>query len=85
MYNVVLESGVRQSESAVLFQILFHFRLLQVIEYSSLCYTVGPCLSILDIVVCICYSQIPNLFLPIPFPFGIHKFVFYVCESVSVL
>ena len=68
MYNVVLESGVRQSESAVLFQILFHFRLLQVIEYSSLCYTVGPCLSILDIVVCICYSQIPDLSLPTPFP-----------------
>ena len=31
-----------------LFQILFHYRLLQDIEYSSLCYTVEPrCLSIL--------------------------------------
>ena len=27
----------------ILFQILFHYRLLQDIEYSSLCYTVGPC------------------------------------------
>ena len=37
-----------------LFQILFHYRLLQDIEYSSLCYTVGPCcLSILYVVVCI--------------------------------
>ena len=36
-----------------LFQILFLFRLLQNIEYSSLCYTVDPCwLSILYIVVC---------------------------------
>ena len=44
------------------FQILFPYRLLQNIEYSSLCYTVGPCwLSILYIVVCICSSQAPNL------------------------
>ena len=34
-----------------LFQILFHYGLLQDIEYTSLCYTVGPCLSILYIVV----------------------------------
>ena len=26
----------------ILFQILFHFRLLQDVEYSSLCHTVGP-------------------------------------------
>ena len=38
-----------------LFQILFHYRLSQDIEYSSLCYTGGPCcLSILYLVVCIC-------------------------------
>ena len=38
--------------------ILFHYRLLQDIEYSSLCYTVGPYwLFILYIVVCICYIQ----------------------------
>ena len=36
------------------FQILFHYTLLQDIEYSSLCNTVGPCcLSILYIVVCV--------------------------------
>ena len=58
----------------------FHDRLLQDIEYSSLCCTVGPCwLSILYIVVCICESQTPNLSLhPTPnFPaisFGNHKF-----------
>ena len=30
-----------------LFHFLFHYGLLQGIEYSSLCYTVGSCLSIL--------------------------------------
>ena len=39
----------------ILFQILFPYRLLENIEYSSLRYTVGPCwLSILYIVVWIC-------------------------------
>ena len=39
----------------ILFQILFHYRLLQDIECNSLCYTVGPsCLSTLYIVVYIC-------------------------------
>ena len=36
------------------FQILFHYRLLQDIECSSLCYTVGSCWSVLQVVVCIC-------------------------------
>ena len=62
IYNI---SGAQQSDSVIyiyiyiyiyiLFQILFHCRLLQHIEYSSLCYTVGLCcLSILYTVVCIC-------------------------------
>ena len=57
--NVVLVSGVQQSDSvihihvSILFQILFPFRLSDNIEQSSLCYTVGPCwLSILNIAVC---------------------------------
>ena len=29
--------------TCILFQIIFHYKLLQDIEYSSLCYTVGPC------------------------------------------
>ena len=38
---------------SIFFQILFLYRLLQNIEYSSLCYTVGPYwLAILYIVVC---------------------------------
>ena len=92
IYNVVLVSGVQQSDSvihihiSILLQVLFPFRLLLNIEQSSLCYAVSPCwLSILSIVVCLCQSQTTNLSLPQPFPFGNHKFVFYVCESVSVL
>ena len=47
--NVVLVSGVQQSNSvihthvSILFQILFLFMLLHNIEQNSLCYTVGPC------------------------------------------
>ena len=47
IYNVVLVSTIQQSESIIhihistLFQILFPNRLLQSIEQSSLCYTVG--------------------------------------------
>ena len=47
--NVVLVSGVQQSDSvlhihvSILFQILFPYRPLQSIEHTSLCYTVGLC------------------------------------------
>ena len=61
----------------------FPYRLLQDIEFSSLCYTVGPCFSVLYVLMYICWSQTPNL--PLSLPFDNHKFVFYVCESVSVL
>ena len=40
----------------IFFLFLFHYRLLQDIEYSYLCYTVGPCLSIFYAVACIYYS-----------------------------
>ena len=47
-------------------------------EFSSLCYTVGPCwLFILYIVVCICSSQTPNL--PLPSIFSFLK----NCQTVS--
>ena len=56
--NVVSVSSVQQIDSVIhihfFFQILFHYRLLQGIEYSSLGYIVGPCLSLLYIVMCIC-------------------------------
>ena len=65
--NVVLVSGVQQSDSviyilvSILFQIIFPFRLLRSIEQSSLCYTVGPWLSIL------CFIFSPNFILFIYF------------------
>ena len=91
IYNVALVSGV-QSDSVIhkytyiLFHIISYYILLptQDIEYSSLYYAVGPfCLSILYSAACICQSQTPNLSLPLAstFPFGNHKFVFYVYES----
>ena len=54
--------SVQQSDSVlyILYQILSHYGLLQVIEYSSHCHTVVPCLSIMYIIVCICQPLIPN-------------------------
>ena len=49
----MLISAVQQSDSVIhmyiLFHILSHYDLSEDIEYSFLCYTVGPCLSILHI------------------------------------
>ena len=55
--NVVLVSGVQHSDSvihvSILFRILSPFRLLQKIEQSPLCCTVGPCwFSMLYMAVC---------------------------------
>ena len=89
--SVMLVSGVQQSDSiihiqvSILFQILFPFWLLQNIEQSSLCYSVGPCwLSILNIVVCTCVSQTPSISLPAPFPL-VTISLFSKSMSVSVL
>ena len=58
IYNVVLNSDVQQSDSAIhifSFHILFHDGLSQDIEHSFLHSTIGPwCLSILNIIACIC-------------------------------
>ena len=43
------------------FYIIFSYGLSQDIEYNSLCYTVGSCLSILYIMVCICSPLSPTL------------------------
>ena len=74
VYKVMLVSSVKQSDSVIhihicihiFFRLFSHIRLSKSIEYSSLCYTqLGPCLSILYIVVYVCYSQISNLSLPL--------------------
>ena len=65
IYNVVLISTVEQSDPIahiyILYFIIFHYGLSQVVEYNYLCYRVGPgCLSIhsmLRVVVCICQFQ----------------------------
>ena len=45
----VLVSSVQQSDSVIhTCTYLFHYGLLQDIEYSSLCYTVGPCLALIE-------------------------------------
>ena len=56
-----LSFAVEQSDSVINIYIIYiyiyilsHYGLSQDIEYSSLCYTVGPCLSILYVIVCIC-------------------------------
>ena len=76
--EAVLVSGVQQGDSivhihvSIPFQFLFPLRLLQKTEQSSLCYPIGPCWSsILNIAVCVCQFQAPNLSLP----FGNYKFV----------
>ena len=100
MNNVVLVSGVQQSDSvihihvSILFQILFPFRLLHNIEQSSQCYTVGPCwLSILNIAVCTRQSQTPSLSLHPPFtltPGTISSFsksvgLFLFCKFICII
>ena len=59
---------------SILFQLLFPYRLLQNIKYSSLCYTVGPCwLSVLHIAVWLYQSQLPVHSSSPPSPLDNHK------------
>ena len=63
VYNVVFISAVQKSNIAIQsFHTPFHNGLSQDIEYSYLCSTIVPCLSILYI----CQSQTPNPSLPYP-------------------
>ena len=59
-------------ELYIYIKIIFHDKLLQDIEYCSLCYIANRyCLLILCIVVCVCKSHTPNLSLsPFSFPSG---------------
>ena len=55
-YIYIMEKNMKKNIYVYkLFYILFHYSLSQDIDYSFLCYTVGPCsLSILCILVFIC-------------------------------
>ena len=98
-YNVVLVSGVEQSDSVIyiiyimyiciyiyiyiLFQVLFLYRLLQNIEFPML---YGRFLLVICYIYSSVYMLIPtSWFILAHFPFGNHKFVFYVCGSISIL
>ena len=81
-YFLLYSTGI-QLHTYTHLNILFHYGLLQEIEYSSVCYTVGPRCSC--IVVRICQPQTPNASSPPPSPFSNRGFIFYVRESVSVL
>ena len=64
IFSVQLSDSV--THIYILFHILFYYASSQNTEYSSLCYTIGPCwLSILCLlIVCLCWSQtlIPSLY-----------------------
>lgn len=62
------------------FSCFFHYGLLQDTECSSLCSTVGPCLSIVYITVCTRSSQTPT---PRSSPWQPQVFL-QVCESASI-
>ena len=63
-----LYSKVTQFYTQALFKMIFHYGLSQEIGHSYLCYTVGPCLSFLNVTVCIYQPQISSLSLSLPFP-----------------
>ena len=90
-YSVVLVSSIQQSESVIhiylsryistLCQMLFPYRSLHSTEQSSLCYTVGPALYHQCVYV---NSNLPT-YPSSSFTPSNHKFVFYACDSISVL
>ena len=68
----------------ILLNILFHHALSQDIEFSSRCYTVGPCLALPYVIVCIYQPKL--LIHPSPLLsllLGNQGSLFCVCESVS--
>ena len=82
MYNIVLVSAVWQSDSVLLsftlFRILFPCKLLQNIDYSSLCYAVvytlilnSQYLFIFINYIYISFSSSPPLNLPLPSPLSL--------------
>ena len=90
IYNVVLVPGVQQSDSfihiniSILFQILFHIGYYRILSR-------GPC-AIKEVLVdylfyiyqCVFVNPKLLVYPSTPcFPFGNHKFVFEVCESVQ--
>ena len=67
----------------IFFPIFFHYGLLWDIDYSSLCYTIGPCCLIHSIYKSV-HMLIPNSSIVLPYhpSLGIYKPVLSACESV---
>ena len=90
--NVVLVSGVQQSDSVIHIHLyLFFFRFFSIIG----CYkilSIVPC-AIQQVLIgylfyiqqCVYFNPKLLVYPSSPSPFGNHKFVFYVCESASFL
>ena len=75
----LLYSRVTQLYTCLHSFVLFHPGLSQTIEYSFLCYTVGPCsLSIVYKLVCICWLQTPS-----PSPSLLPSWQLQVLETVG--
>ena len=70
---------------SILFYILFQYRSSENID-NALYYIAGPSWqTILYTTVCIWQSQTPVPPFPLPLPFVNYKFIFKICEPVSVL
>ena len=87
LYSKMTQSYTHTHTHTLSFSILFSITVLsQEIGYSFLCYTAGPCLSILNVIVFVSTNpKLPVYPIPSPFPLGNHNSVLYVCEFVSVL
>ena len=78
----MLVSNVQQHDSVTLFQILFHFRLWQDTESSSLCCTGGPGCWLFYTEECVYVNPKLLIYLSSSL-FGNHKFLFSVCPVYS--
>ena len=81
----LLYSKMTQVYLHILYHMFFHYGLSQNIECSSLCYMVGPCLSILCTGLHLLAPSFQSFPPPAPLTLGNHKPVLCVYESVSIL
>ena len=86
-FTIIVLVSSKVIQLHVFFHTIFHYRLSQDIEYNFLCLCSKSLLFIYFMYSSV-YLLIPNSwFVPpsLPLPFGNHKFVFYVYDSVSVV
>ena len=89
-YNVLV-SCVEQSDSSIYIYIyffsfiFFSTMILQDLEYSSLCYAIGPCCLFTLYIIVHMLIQNSQFIPPLSSPLSIYKFVLCVFKFVSVL